>query len=1114
MFKSIVAATAVFASALFAHGANVSSVTKQMGTLDGSASPYTAASLVYKTANQASSGCNRSVEGWYAGLKLSWTKNKQKTSDTSVSVSDNADSINEISYKASDYTSDNRAPDNSGMKNTITTYWFTPYMETTEWYVCITPEILYSLGETDYSATLNIGGNTYTITVPQTVELFDGDGVQWYPAKAVVDGKVYGDMGLAVEAGATAAAAGKDMAFFEEPTGCPEGVSVEKDGNVWKLVVSGPTSIESVDITLSKTEPITFDGKEHSVDVTAVMLGDVVLSRDVDYSVSGDLSATERGEYTVTVTGTGNFTGSATAEWSIVNTTGSLSGVTSAVSGIGDYDSENNTLTVTDSTALEYSDGAWYAGLTLTWPMTALNVSLNPLRDGSADYVKPEKMQLTIDGNVYTGSEILSSEAVYSAGKLAAKVSTDTYKYYESLISQPTKQFEYLATTTWKVAVTPAIIEAALANDEDELVYTMNAGAFVWEDGREGDSDGVAFADYTITLPLDEPVEFVLGEGEAYDLGDTELTTTKIQLAAGACVTCDVVQAEGLIYTEVNGYDVVCSEDGGKYVYTAILTHVHDWSASVAENGYELVATCENDECDINAGVVKMWLDVGTTEKPYDGNSVTRFAVYGDGFKTVYPDSTNVVLTVNGVKDGVIKNAGEYDVELTVNGVGEETYTLSRKVTISKVDITGATLVLSPATTPYNGTEQTVAPSVNANGLAATFEVDTETSTTAATEMGTYTVTVNGTGNFTGSATATWSIVNTTGTPTSVAASAAGSMTNVGNDFTLSDSSKLEYDAENEVWYAGITIAWPMSKTDYAWYVLYTRQGSAKYVKEESAKITTVDGFTTNVMETASYKTGSNASKDFTYVSTTTWKVPLTPAIIEAAIAEEKASLTYTMNAGAFIWGDDTEGDPDGVAFTDYTITIPLEGIKLYDGDGNQVYPKPEGQTIIEDIKDDIGDVVSDAEVAEGAKAKIDLLAGVAGEGKEQSVAEWVDSMKGDDAATFYAELAQSEYVEASFGLGTTSLISDASDVEVAEFESTDGGFTLAVTIDDKNIDAERIQQLASIIWSATSLGGEIEFAPLVPGRISVEGGKVIVSKDANADCEFFKIMISKDSAE
>lgn len=872
-----------------------------------------------------------------------------------------------------------------------------------------------------------------------------------------------------------------------------------------KKVVVNPFNIADATVTFNPSS-ITYDGKEHSV--TCAVSNNATFEID-EASVT---NATAIGEYTVVLNATGNnFTGTKVATWEIKNTTGSLSGVTSAVDGVGDYDSENNTLTVIDSTALEYSDGAWYAGLTLTWPMTALDVSSNPWRDGSADYVKPEKMQLTIDGNVYTGSEILSGEAVYSAGELAAEVSTDSYQYFESIVSYPTKQFSYLATTTWKVAITPAIVEAAKAESKTELAYTMNAGAFVWEDGREGDSDGVAFADYKIELSLEDPIVFVLGENETHDLGETVLTTTRIKLAPGASVTSSAAQANGAIFTEATGYEVERSESGGVYTYTTKFTHQHNWSFEVID-GTNLVATCRNEQCNVNGNETRMWLDVGTTEKDYDGLPVTINAEFDEYFKDVFP-GVATSLTVNEVADGTINNAGDYAVVLAVTGLKADTqHELSVNVKINRKDISGGTLVLSPASTTYNAEEQTVVPSVTVGGVTATLEnkgLEVSAGTCTATAMGVYPVTVTGTGNFEGTATAEWEIVNTTGAPTSVTASAAGSMTNVGNDFTLSDSSKLEYDAENKVWYAGITITWPMSKTDYAWYVIYTQQGSAKYVKEESAKITTVDGFTTNVMETASYKTGSNASKDFTYVSTTTWKVPLTPAIIEAARAEEKTSLTYTMNAGAFIWGDDTEGDPDGVAFADYTITIPLEGIKLYDGDGKQVYPKPEGQTIIEDIKDDIGDVVSDAEVAESAKAKIDLLAGVAGEGNEQAVAEWVDSMKGDDAATFYAELAQSEYVEASFGLGTTSLISDESDVEVAEFETTDGGFAFAVTIDGEDIEAARVKA-ASIVQTATSLDGE--FGPLDAERIEIsESGEMTVKKGDNVECEFFKIVIKKD---
>ena len=856
-----------------------------------------------------------------------------------------------------------------------------------------------------------------------------------------------------------------------------------------KEVAISQLDIEGATVTLNPSS-VTYDGKEHTVSCTIKKNN---LTATFDFAEGSVTSATAIGEYTVKMNATGNFEGSATATWSIVNTTGSLKGVTSAVSGVGDFDSENNTLAVSDTAALEYSDNAWYAGITLEWPLDVKNYS------GIGQY-----------GHAYYITED-SIRVVAEEGEFENVSSNGSYK--ENALASSTKNFTYIASTTWKVAITPAVVEAALSEEKTSLEWTMNAGAIQ----SDTYANGVAFADYTITLPLDEPVEFVLGAGETYDLGDTVLTTTRIQLGAGASVTSSVAQAVAdAIYTEVNGYDVVCSEDGGKYVYTALLTHVHDWTYSV--DGVTLTATCGNAECPVEGSATTVSLNLSSGDKTYDNKAITASAGFDSSFKTIFPGAeATISITKDGTVVDTIKDVGAYDVSMVVTGVGDADYTLSCTVTISKVDISEAALVLTPATTTYNGKEQTVTPSVTVNNLSATIVVDAEISTTAATEMGTYSVTVNGTGNFEGTATATWSIVNTTGTPTSVAASAAGSMTASGTDFTLSDSSKLEYDAENEVWYAGIKITWPMEKKDFektSWSYY------AHYVTEESVKATTEQGEITHAKAETSYEAWNGSynllgdmtdTKPFTYVASTTWKVAITPAIIEAALAEEKTSLTYTMNAGAFIWGDDTEGDPDGVAFTDYTITIPLEGIKLYDGDGKQVYPKTEGQAVIDEIKDDIQ--TTDPDDKEKVEAKVDRVAEIAGEGNEQAVADWVDKMVDIAGSTtaFFDALAKSEYVGASFDLGTETLITEESEVEVAEFESTDDGFTFAVKIDDGDIEAKRVKA-ASVIQTATSLDGESEFAPLNADRISFDGNKITITKDPNLDREFFKIVIEKDS--
>ena len=1207
MFKSIVAIMAVFASVLFAHGANVSSVETKMGTLTADGSIYTASSLEYKASPSNNSAPYRNVEGWYAGLKLNWDSQKQVATSTSAQVDDNiSGSLVQsftVGYAKNATTSSctDQSPSGKGLANTfysVGSGWvvktYTHYMSTTEWYIYVTPEKMYECycAEKDYTATLTIGGNIYTITVPKDIVLSDGSH-QRYPAVGLLGEKVYGDaqyladqiklenhttvkfladpVGLTFPDGFKAGSQGEDgkwgVALDHQHSwtfspdgatltatcskeGCPyETASVTlalssgdktydntaitatadfgeyfkdifpdatmmisttkdnepvdndtiKNAGVYtvKMIVTGLGDEQSYElsktVTISKVDiseatltlspaSTSYNGKEQTV-TPSVKVNGLTATIEVD-AENSTTSATEIGTYSVSVNGTGNFVGTVSATWEIKNTTGSLKSVTSAVSGIGDFDSENNTLTVGDTTALEYSDGAWFAGITLEWPVETKGYS-GYHQYGHAYYITEASAKYAADEGVFTNEPGHGS-----------------YQY--DLISS--YSFDYLSTTTWKVAITPAVVEAALSEEKTSLEWTMNAGAIQ----SDTYANGVAFQDYTITLPLDEPVEFMLGAGETYDLGDTVLTTTRIQLAAGASVTSSVAQTVAdAIYTEVTGYEVVFSEDGGKYVYAAQLTHVHDWSVEKAENGYELIATCANADCDINGGEVKMWLDVGATEKTYDGKSVTRVAVYGDGFKTVYPDVT-AVLTVNDVENGVINDAGEYTAKLTVTGLGDEkTYELSRTVTISKVDISETALVLTPANPTYTGAEQTVTPSVTANNLTATFDVDTGNSTTAATEMGTYTVIVNGTGNFTGSTSATWSIVNTTGTPTSVTASPSGSMTASGNDFTLSDSSKLEYDAENAVWYAGITIAWPMEKHD-SW----TAGGYAHYVKMDSVQVTVSDGSVSHATQSDKFRQSlTSGEKAFTYLSTTTWKVPLTPTIISEALAEEKTELVYTMTAGAIIWGNSTEGDTDGVMFQDYTITIPLEGIKLYDGDGNQVYPKPEGQTIIEEIKETIETTNPDDK--EKVEAKVDLVAEIAGEGNEQAVADWVAEVKSGYAtpADFFDALAESDYVEASFKLGTEKLITEDSEVAVADFEPSEDGFTFEVKIDDGNIEAARVKA-ASIIQTATSLGGDGGFSSLAVYRISFDGNKITIIKDPNFDREFFKIVIDKDSAK
>ena len=86
---------------------------------------------------------------------------------------------------------------------------------------------------------------------------------------------------------------------------------------VFRLTVE-PRSFENenVAVTLSETK-FDHDGTEKRVNVVSVMLNGAALRAGIDYEISGDLSGTDTGTYTVTIRGTGNYSGTVSAVWEI-----------------------------------------------------------------------------------------------------------------------------------------------------------------------------------------------------------------------------------------------------------------------------------------------------------------------------------------------------------------------------------------------------------------------------------------------------------------------------------------------------------------------------------------------------------------------------------------------------------------------------------------------------------------------------------------------------------------------------------------------------------------------------------------------------------------------------
>ena len=104
-----------------------------------------------------------------------------------------------------------------------------------------------------------------------------------------------------------------------------------------------PKSITGATVLLDKTQ-LTYNGSEQTVNVTGVTIDGLSLTSN-DYEVTGN-KGKDKDTYTVTVTGKGNYKDSATAEWSIVAKTMTVSAA--GFTGVYDGQPHGITVSVTD----------------------------------------------------------------------------------------------------------------------------------------------------------------------------------------------------------------------------------------------------------------------------------------------------------------------------------------------------------------------------------------------------------------------------------------------------------------------------------------------------------------------------------------------------------------------------------------------------------------------------------------------------------------------------------------------------------------------------------------------------------------------------------------------
>ena len=257
-------------------------------------------------------------------------------------------------------------------------------------------------------------------------------------------------------------------------------------------------------VTLSETN-LTYTGSAQTVSVTSVMAGSLVVGAN-DYTVSGN-TATEVGTYTVTVTAKeeSNFTGSATAQWSIVASAPStfvISSITPA-SFVYDGTEKKPTVTVMDGTTVLTEDTDY----TVVYQNNVNAGTATVVVTGMGNYSGTQTATFTIAKAVltsvtlvqtrldYNGSEQSVSIASVKAGTLdvpatdytvSGNTATEVGTYTVTVTAKEESNFTGSVCTDFEIVQneTPELKFAIVVTDEnDEVIEGTTATVTTLDEG-------------------------------------------------------------------------------------------------------------------------------------------------------------------------------------------------------------------------------------------------------------------------------------------------------------------------------------------------------------------------------------------------------------------------------------------------------------------------------------------------------------------------------------------------------------------------------------------------------------------------------------------------------
>lgn len=528
-------------------------------------------------------------------------------------------------------------------------------------------------------------------------------------------------------------------------------------------------SLEKGTVTV---EEQTFTGTELTPDVT-VSLGDVLLEENVDYTVEGFDNNTDAGEASVTVTGTGNYTGTLTGKFTILPLSISGSEFTLGEIAAETYSGDEirpGVVLYRDGTALE--EGRDYR-VTYEDNINAGTADVTVTGAGNYAGTKTVKFQIlpldlgqcsvSAQNQTFTGKPLEPSVEVMLNGR--ALVSGTDYTAsadgnhtgvgtVDVLISGTGN---YCGIAAGSFEILPANIADCQVSEIAEQTYT---GHEIQPDVTVSLGDYVLteVSDYTITyednIGIGEAGITLIGngnfEGEQYvtfkivpiDLSKAAFEDIPDQTYTGEQITPSVtVSMDGTELEEGTDYTVSYADNinAGTAAVTAMGTGKYSGICTATFTIKPL--TIFADEC-----------TVGTVEDQiYTGEQIIPAVEVLFGEKTLVQGIDYAVVCENNIDAGNVNG--------TIEGVGNYTGEIGKiAFQILPADLSGCTMEQIPAQT-FEGSAVEPPVTVHFGSIALTKDVDFSVSYENNAAVGTAKAVITGKGNYTGTLAGNFEII-------------------------------------------------------------------------------------------------------------------------------------------------------------------------------------------------------------------------------------------------------------------------------------------------------------------------------------------------------------------